>query len=100
MLSTGLLYDVLKTGRVETIWACAVKFDEPSHELMVMTKLQSMRSCGCIWLALHVRLLRKSEIAFSNTSNARLLVFCTWGDKICTRAFKRSEEHTTAIQSL
>src|SRR5690606_20703488 len=55
---------------------------------MVMTKLQSIRSCGCTSLALQVRLLRKSEMAFSSTSNARLLVFCTCGERICTRAFK------------
>src|SRR5690606_15562817 len=88
MLRTGLLYDVLKTGRVDIICACAVKLDEPSQELIVMTKLQSMRSCGCTRLALQARLLRKSEIAFSNTSNARLFVFCTCGERICTRAFK------------
>src|SRR5690606_19221852 len=88
MLSTGLLYDVLYTGRVEMIWAWAVKLDEPSHEVIVMTKLQSIRSWGAIVRSLHAVLLRKSDIAFSSTSSTRLFVFCTCGDRIWTRAFR------------
>src|SRR5690606_35664533 len=70
------------------IYACAVKLDDPCRSLMVITKLQSIRSCGCTVLALHVRLFRNSDTAFSSTSSIRLLVFCTCGDSICTRAFK------------